>query len=155
MTFQISPLKLADFQALFSQTTEALAAQSILRVTADRPNAFPCRVSLQDADPGETLLLLTYEHQPALTPYRDTHAIYVRETAAESHPAPGEIPEVLRRRTLSLRGFTETGLMRGADLTEGKQIASALETMFANPEIAYIHIHNAKHGCYAARADRA
>jgi hypothetical protein len=154
MTFQIKPLKRARFQALFAQTTEELAAQSILRVTADSPHAFPCRVSLQDAEPGETLLLLNYEHQPALTPYRATHAIYVREHAEEAHPAPGEIPEVLRRRTLSVRGFTETGILQLADLTEGTDLATALQTMFANPDIAYVHIHNAKPGCYAARADR-
>jgi hypothetical protein len=78
MSFQIKPLPLAPFRALFAQSAEALAAQSILRVTADLPHAFPCRVSLQDAEPGETLLLLNYEHQPTATPYRATHAIYVR-----------------------------------------------------------------------------
>jgi hypothetical protein len=155
VTFQIKPLPLGRFRALFAQTTEALAAQSILRVTADHPNAFPCRVSLRDAELGETLLLLNYEHQPAATPYRATHAIYVLENAEEAELAPGEVPEVLRRRTLSLRGFTETGIMQSADFTEGPELATALATMFANSEISYAHIHNAKPGCYAARADRA
>jgi hypothetical protein len=155
MPFRISALPLAPFQPLFALSTEALAARNILRVTADSTAGFPCRVSLRDAAPGETLLLLNYEHQPAATPYRASHAIYVREAATEARPAPNEVPALFRSRILSVRAFTEAGLMIGADVTEGAALERLIDTLFADPRAAYLHIHNAKPGCYAARVDRA
>ncbi len=42
-----------------------------------------------------------------------------------------------------------------ADLVEGQNLAGALDRLLADPATAYVHIHYAKFGCYAARADRA
>jgi hypothetical protein len=33
-------------------------------------------------------------------------------------------------------------------------MAKAVERLFANPRSAYIHVHYARRGCYAARVDR-
>jgi hypothetical protein len=41
-----------------------------------------------------------------------------------------------------------------ADLAEGNQIATTIDRLFSNEAVAYIHLHFAKPGCYAARADR-
>lgn len=155
MTFRISALPLAPFVPLFTLDAEALAARGARRVIADRTPGFPCRVSLVDAAPGETLILTHWQHQPADTPFRASHALYVRESAVEARPDPGAVPELLRRRTLSLRGFDAAGMLVSADLTEGTALEPALETMLAAPEVAYVHLHYAKPGCYAARADRA
>jgi hypothetical protein len=92
MSFQISGLPLARFAPLFSMSDEALAALQIERRIADRKPGFPCRVSLRDAEPGERVLLLNYAHQPAGTPYRSNHAIFVREGAIEATPEVGEYP---------------------------------------------------------------
>ena len=152
--FQVKALPAAPFRALFGLNAAELAARQIVRVTADRLPGFPCRVSLRDADPGETLLLLNYTHQEAATPYRASHAIYVREQAEQAMPAPGEVPEVLRRRVLSVRAFDAQGMMLDADLADGRDLESAVQRFFENPGVAYLHLHNAKPGCYAARVDR-
>jgi Protein of unknown function (DUF1203) len=155
MDFRVSGLPLAEFAPLFSLTDEQLAARGIVRRTADERPGFPCRVSLKDAETGERLLLLNYEHLSVASPYRSSHAIYVREHAAEAQPAVNEIPEVLAIRLLSLRAFDEAGMMRSADVVHGKNIVSLIERMFGDEQVAYIHVHNAKPGCFAARIDRA
>jgi hypothetical protein len=154
MSFRISGLPLADFTPLFGRPETELASHGAIRMRADRRPGFPCRVSLRDAEPGETVLLLNYEHLSVATPYRSRYAIFVRENATEARLGPDEIPESLRLRLLSVRGFDESGMLRQADVTEGTGLAAAIERMFAEPEIAYLHLHNAKPGCFAARADR-
>lgn len=79
MSFTISGLPVEDFRPLFALNTEALAAQGIVRRVATAKPGFPCRIGLRDAEPGETVLLLNHEHQPADTPYRSSYAIYVRD----------------------------------------------------------------------------
>ena len=155
MTFRIVALDPAPFVPLFELSDAELAARHIVRHTATATPGFPCRVSLADAEVGETLLLLNFEHLPAASPYRSTHAIYVREGAAEAHPAPGEVPEVIARRLISARGFDAGGMMTDADVAEGPAIAPLIERLFADPAVVHVDLHNARPGCFAARAVRA
>lgn len=155
MSFQITGLSAAYFKPLYAMTDAELAARGIDRVVADAPDSAPCRVSLQDATPGERLLLLNYEHQPAVTPYRSAHAIFVREGSETAALAVGETPDVLRIRTLSVRAFDATGAMLDADLTEGLELEPLIARLFDDPGAAYLHVHYARRGCYAARVDRA
>jgi len=154
MSFQVSGLPVAQFTPLFGLSDAELAKRDIVRQTADQSPGFPCRVSLRDAEVGETLLLLNFEHLAVASPYRARHAIYVREHAAEAHVPVDEIPEVLRRRLLSLRAFDKRGMLLDADVTEGREIEPLIGRMFADRAVEYIHVHNAKPGCFAARVDR-
>jgi hypothetical protein len=154
MDFQISGLPLAEFKPLFALTDGQLAERHIVRRIVDEFPGFPCRVSLCDAEPGERVLLVNYEHLAVASPYRSRHAVYVRENAVEAHPAVNEVPEVLSRRLLSLRAFDDAGMLREADVVEGKQVVPVIERMLGDPKVAYLHVHNAKPGCFAARVDR-
>jgi hypothetical protein len=154
MSFQITALPRDLFAPLLALPDDALPARA-RRVVAQPGETLPCRVSLADADPGDTLLLLHHEHQPADTPFRAGHAIYVREQAEQAHPAAGEIPAVLRSRLLSLRAFDANGMMRDADIAPGAELEPAIARLLADPAVAYLHLHFAKPGCYAARVDRA
>ncbi len=155
MDFQISGLPLAPFAPLFALSDAELADRAIVRKVVEESPGTPCRVSLQDADVGERVLLLNYEHLPVSSPYRATHAIFVRERAVEAKPRVNEVPEVLARRLLSLRAYDSKGMMQTADVVQGREIRPAIEAMFADPKVEYIHAHNAKPGCFAARIDRA
>ena len=155
MSFRISGLPLTDFAPLLGRPDAELAQHGAIRMQVDRRPGFPCRVSLRDAEPGETVLLLNYEHLSVATPYRSRHAIFVRENAEEVHPEIDEIPESLRIRLLSLRAFDRAGMLRDADVVQGSDLAAAIERMLAQPEVEYLHLHNAKPGCFAARVDRA
>ena len=155
MSFQISSLPSSRFQHLFGRSDEELRAQGVIAKTANSKPGFPCRVTLSDAEPGTRMLLLNYEHQDAETPYRSSHAIYVIDGAADADLEPGEIPEQMRSRLLSVRAFTDDGMMLDADVVEGEKAGDVFERMFRNKKVAYLHAHFAKFGCYAARVDRA
>jgi hypothetical protein len=155
MGFQVVGLPSESFARFYGQSEAALAAQGIQVQIADDPVGFPCRVTLRDATPGARMLLLNFEHQPAATPYRSAHAIYVEDGAKEAHPVVGEIPQSLRGRLLSIRAFDAEGMMVDADVTQGTEAAPVFEKMLAQPRVAYLHVHNAKRGCYAARVERA
>ena len=155
MTFQIHALPSAPFAPLFALTDEELAARGALRRLADRRPGFPCRVSLRDAEPGETVLLLHYEHQPARSPFRASHAIYVREGAVPAQPEPGEVPEMLRSRLLSVRAFDDGGMLVDADVAPGTELEALAMRMLSAGPTSYLHVHFARPGCYAARIARA
>jgi len=155
MSFQISGLGVAQFSHLFGKDSEALAKSGVERMIVDNKPGYPCRVSLQDADIGDTVLLLNYEHQPALSPYRSSHAIFVREWADQTRPGKNEVPEMLRHRLISVRAFDSCGMMVDADIVDGRQLEAMIDRMLAIASVSYLHLHNAKRGCYAARVEQA
>ena len=155
MSFTISGLPVEDFRPLFALDTEALAAQGIVRRVATAKPGFPCRIGLRDAEPGETVLLLNHEHQPADTPYRSSYAIYVSQAAVETWSGRDTIPSAMRGRPIALRAFSEQGFLVGAEVIAGDHLETAIERQLATPGAAYLHAHNAGHGCFVARIDRA
>ena len=155
MSFRIVGLPVAPFAPLFGLDDHELAARGVVRRIADQRPGFPCRVSLRDADPGESVLLLNYEHQPVPGPYRSRHAIYVREYADECTPDINVIPQALSSRLLSVRAFDASGMMVEADVVAGDAVAPVINRQFANRAAEYLHLHNAKPGCFAARVIRA
>jgi hypothetical protein len=155
MTFQITALDPEPFAPLFELSDAELAARGARRVIADSNPGFPCRVSLEDAAIGETLILVNHPHLTGNTPYAASHAIYVRETAVRASPAPGEVPDVLHRRLLSVRAYDADAMMVEAEVLEGEALAPHLEALFARPDVAFVHLHNARPGCFAAAVRRA
>lgn len=153
--FQVQPLSVTPFLPLFGVSDEVLKAHGIVAQIADKTPGFPCRVSLRDAEPGERVFLLNYEHQPADTPFRASHAIYVREGVEDIRLAPGELAPVFTGRTLSVRAFDAAGMMVAAELAEGIAAGAVLEALLARENVAYLHVHFAKFGCYAAKVVRA
>ena len=153
--FQITPLPSRPFSHLFGKSDEELATLGVVATTADSKPGFPCRVSLRDAEPGERVLLLNHQHQPADTVYRSAHAIFVIEGADEASLPAGEVPDAMQARMLSVRAFSADHMMTDADLVDGKDAATLFERLLADPRVAYLHAHYAKRGCYAARIDRA
>jgi hypothetical protein len=154
MSFVISGLTAAPFIPLFDRTDAELGALGICACIADARPGFPCRITLEDAAPGERVLLLNYRHQTADTPYRSAHAIYVRAGATRTARVVDGVPAALRARMLSVRAFDAAGMMTDADLVDGAQLETLVERLFADAAAAYLHVHYAKRGCYAARVDR-
>jgi len=154
MSFRIRGLPSEQFAHLFDLSDEELASRGAIRRVADnRTPGYPCRVSLTDSREGDELLLVNYEHHDVQSPYRMRFAIYVRK-GEESYHAINEVPEQLRIRTLAVRAFDNLGMMIGWELVDGKDLEAAIERLLANPQSAYLHIHYAAPGCYAARVER-
>ena len=155
MTFRIRALPAAIFAPLSGMDEAALAARLVRRQVVDSCPGYPCRVSLEDARPGETVFLLNHVHHDAATPFRASHAIYVREGAESAQLQAGEVPEMIRSRIISLRAFDREGMMIQADIAAGEDLPARIDTLLGDPAAEYLHLHFAKQGCFAARVDRA
>ena len=154
MSFRVTGLSPEPFRPLFGLADEALALRGARRYTADGLG-FPDRIEISDAAPGETLLLVNYVHQPAATPYRASHAIFLREREVAATDMVDDIPPAMRARPLSLRAFDAAGLMVEGDLVDGSKAEALIEQLLADPAVAYIHAHYARRGCYAGLIERA
>jgi hypothetical protein len=154
MSFRVLGLSPDPFRPLFAMSDGKLRELGARRVIADDPR-MPCRVSMEHARLGEELLLLNFEHQPANTPYRATHAIYVRRAADKAYDVVDVIPEVLRSRLLAIRAFDAEHMMIDAEVCDGIQAADLFERFLSSAQTSYLHVHNAKRGCYATRVERA
>lgn len=156
MPFSITGLPLHEFEPLFQLDDAELASRGVLRQTVEGKPGYPCRITLEDAEPDESVLLLNYLHQPTDSPFRSSHAIYVREGASEQRQVHDEVPGALRGRTIALRAFDDAGMMIGAEMVAPDgELKPAIERGLAEPRVAYLHAHSAGHGCYLARIDRA
>jgi hypothetical protein len=152
MSFRISGLPTEPFAGLFNLSDDELREHGAVRRIAEH-NA-PCRISLTDAQPGDEVLLVNYEHHPVDSPYRMRFAIYVRR-GEEQYDAVDQVPEQLRARTLAVRAFDANAMMLAWEVVDGQQVEEVIERLFKDADAAYLHVHYAAPGCYAARVDRA
>ncbi len=154
MSFHIVGLSPEPYVSLYGLSDAALREKGVVRRIVDTSPGYPERIELRDADVGESVLLLNHTYQPALSPYHGRHAIFIREGARKAAQFTNEVPEVMGRRTLSLRAFNAEHCIVEADLVAGTEADGAINRLFALPNVAYLHAHYAKYGCFAARIDR-
>lgn len=155
MTYRIAGLDPSPFAHLIGCSDAELARQGAVRMTADSDFGFPCRVKLEDARAGESLLLVNHCSHEGDNPYRATHAIFVSENAREPAAYEDRIPPVFERRILSLRAFGTDGMMVDAALAQPGEADAVIRRLFEDPAVDHIDAHNATRGCFAARIERA
>jgi hypothetical protein len=155
MGFRISGLPLESFERFFALDAAGLESAGVVELVAAEEGTWPCRVSLQDAVPGERVLLLNYRHQPAASPYAASGPIVVRRAAGATRIAVNEVPAQQRSRLLSVRAYDERHWIVGGEVAPGTELEVVIGRYFADPRVSYLHLHNARYGCYAARVDRA
>jgi hypothetical protein len=155
MTFRITGLDVKPFEHLFGQTDDVLKRHGAKRYVADAKPNFPCRVTLEDAEVGEALLLVPYAHQTSPTAYASKGPIFVRERSTPCAEFRDEIPEQLAIRLISLRAYDQGGMMVDADVVDGKALKPLIERFLANAAVDHLHAHFARRGCYAALIERA
>lgn len=151
MTYQITGLDPEPFRPLFSLSDEELEIRGMRRMTVT-DNGFPCRVSLVDRPIGEQVILLNHVSHDVANPYRASHAIVVAD--ADRGEFVDQVPPVFVPRVLSMRGFDKDGMMAEALITQPGEADEGIRKLFANSDIAYIHVHNAARGCFSARVER-
>lgn len=155
MSFRITGIDSKPFEHLFGLSDEALKSHNARRYVAETKPGFPCRITLEDAEPGETLLLVPHAHQRSQTAYASKGPIFIRERHATPAEYRDEIPQQLKQRLISLRAYTSDGMMLDADVAEGRDLEPVIERFFGNPDVDYLHAHFARRGCYAALIERA
>jgi len=154
-SFRLHGVDPAPLLPLFDLDEVGLARHGALRCVASADHGFPCRISLQDARAGEQLLLLPYWHQAAATPYRASGPIFIRRGAAPAVLGPDEVPPYVASRLISLRAYNHGDRIATAEVLDGTAVADWLRERLDDPAIAYVHLHNARYGCYSCRAERA
>jgi hypothetical protein len=154
MSWRISGLSSKPFEHLFGLDDQALATHRAKRYRADAAPGFPCRTTLEDAQPGEDLLLVPFRHHDANTAYAAEGPIFIRERAAAPTTFIDEIPAQMACRLISLRAYDRQGMMVEADVIDGKELAGLIDRYFANEDVSYLHAHFARRGCFAAQITR-
>ena len=154
-SFRLHALESTQFAPLFELSDAELLDRGARRMQVDVHPGFPCRVSLDDAALGEEVLLLPFEHHAVDSPYRASGPIFVRRDAPKAQPEVDEVPAAIARRLISLRAYDVDHLMRAAEVVKGTEVGAALQRLFDDARIQRIDLHNAKPGCFAARATRA
>ena len=155
MNFRIKALDDREFVALFNLSNSELEKIGAVKMIVDEFPGFPCRVSLEDAEIGEEVILLPYQHHKTNSPYQSSGPIFVRKIAKSSIYEINEIPKMFNHRLLSLRGYDKNAIMKDASVIEGNNLKEQIFKIFENDDIQYIHIHNAKPGCYNCLVERA
>ena len=154
MTYRIQGLDPIPFEHLFELSDDELAERNARRVTAARKPGFPCRVTLEDADVGEEVILLDHVSHDVDTPYRSAYAIYVREGASEAANFVDQVPPVFEGRPLALPRFRQRRHAARRVLAMPGDADAKIRELFERPEVATIHAHNAAYGCFAAKIER-
>ena len=154
-SFQLVGLDHEPFQPLFALSDEDLQQYSARRCFASEAPGYPCRISLEDASLGEELLLLPYLHQPAASPYRSSGPIFIRRGATQRRWAVGEVPRYVTSRLMSVRAYDAAHMIVAATVCEGTDTAREIQQCFGQDDVAYIHLHNARRGCFSCQVVRA
>ncbi len=153
-TFQLSGLNHAQFLPLLNLTDAELGEQGIVRKQATSQPGFPCRISLEDAAIGDELFLLPYWHHQVNSPYKALGPIYIRIGVTQAILPPGLVPDYVTRRVISIRAYDQQNMMVAADVSPGIDMAQRIEQLLCDSDVSYIHLHNAKQGCFSCLASR-
>lgn len=69
-------------------------------------------------------------------------------------PNLNEIPGMLKVRPQSIRAYDIRGEMIDAVLASGEKIKTITKFLFENKAVEYLHVHNAKQGCFNCKIIR-
>lgn len=155
MSYVVKGLSSEAYRHLYGKSDAELTKFGVMRYVVDAKPGFPDRIEMRDVDVGETVLLLNHISMEKPSPYRSSHAIFIREGAQESFEAKNEIPEVMFSRLLSLRAFDENGMMIEAEVAKGDDIEAVVIRFLENEQVSHIDAHNAARGCFSGKIVRA
>lgn len=154
INFQIKSLEFKKFEYLFNLTDIQLIKINAKKLVVDESPGYPCRISLEDAKIGETIIAMSFMHHDVDSPYKSSGPIFIRQNSATAKININELPKVLENRHLSLRAYDSKNMMVNALTVQGNDIGNKIQYLFADNIVEYIHIHNANPGCFSCSVDR-
>ena len=155
MNFKVKALNHLEFKQFFEKSDIELKKQGIQRMIVDQKPGYPCRVSLEDAEIGDEVILMSYEFHKTNSPYTSRGPIFIRKGIETKEFNNNQIPLMLNHRLLSFRGYDKNGFMKIAKTEKGVDAKRVIIQLFENPKVEYIHIHNSSPGCYNCEVRRA
>lgn len=155
MTYRFESLDPALFADLAALDASGLAARHIVVSTVAPGDRAPCRLTLENAPAGETVLLVNHTHQPTPSPYGARGPIFIRRNALDRAPAIFDtVPPMLVGRQLSVRAYDADGMIVDGAVVEPADLDGHLVGLFARADVDEVHLHFPGRGCYAAKAVR-
>jgi hypothetical protein len=152
--FKFEALNHLHFEYLNDLSEAELLENNIKKLKVDKFPGFPCRITLEDAKINEDVFLLNYDFHNVNSPYRSNGPIFVRADQSMKTYEINEIPIMLHHRLLSIRCYSKDAMMVFADVSEGKFLKEKLHEILEDLNIEYIHLHNAKPGCFSCAVKR-
>lgn len=153
MNFKIIAIE-NEFNHLFNLNEDELRSKDIVKMVVDEKPGYPCRVTLEDAEIGEEIILFSFQHHKSDSPYQSSGPIFIRKNAVTPDLDVNEVPKMLLHRFLSLRMYDVKGMMIDAITIEGKKLKNEIKVILKNTLVDYIQIHNSSPGCYNCQVNR-
>ena len=154
MTYQINGLSPRLAKPFESVNDAKLATLGAVRMVATSKPGFPCRISLTNAEVGEEIILFHHISHDVDSPYRSAYAIFIRTGLTEAAHYTDEVPPIFQDRNLGMRAFGKDAMLKTAILSLPGNADKSIRELFELDEVAYIDVHNAAYGCFAARVER-
>ena len=153
-SFRVVPIPQAVADRIRETRKDGHGNTGIEPTRADAPRGFPCRVCLEEAKVGEEVLLFSYSPFERPVPYRSVGPVFVHARSCAPYGPRASVPELMRSRLISLRAYDSRDRMVECDVVDGAALEAMVARFFANPEVACIHAHNARAGCFVCRIER-
>jgi hypothetical protein len=126
------------------------------RRVVDRPG-FPCRHCLRPGEPGETMLLGSYDLPHPRGVYWTPSPIFLHARDCPRFESVDEIaPIVLANPLVSVRAYDaeEKCLYDLGEVCEGGAVAAPLMRALDDPRTRFVNIHTARPGCLLTAVER-
>jgi Protein of unknown function (DUF1203). len=151
-SFRIVPLP-TEIADTARQAVKAGAADHALS-TVDSPGSSPCRHCLRWAQPGERVILFPYAAIPPGHPYSETGPIFVHANECQRYSATNEYPADFRNGRV-FRAYDSNYNIIDAQVVDGSEPEVVIESLFQNPNIAFVDARSVTRGCFTFRVQRA
>ena len=151
-TFRIVPLA-TEIADAARRVGNAGAADHAL-ITVDEPGSAPCRHCLRWAQPGERVILFPYAAIPSGQPYSETGPIFVHANECQRYSATNEYPADFRNGRV-FRAYDSKYNIIEAEIVNGSEPEAVIESLFQNPDTAFVDVRSVTHGCFTFRVQRA
>ena len=151
-TFHIIPLP-TEIADAARHAVEAGASDHAI-VSANSPGSSPCRHCLRWAQPGERVILFPYAAIPSGHPYSETGPIFVHANECRRYSATNEYPADFRNGRV-FRAYDAKYKIIDAQVMNGSDPEAVIESLFQNPDTAFVDVRSVTHGCFTFRVQRA
>jgi hypothetical protein len=151
-TFHIVPLATEIADAARHVVNTGAADHAL--ITADSPGSCPCRHCLRWAQPGERVILFPYAAIPSGHPYSERGPIFVHANECQRYGATNEYPADFRNGRV-FRAYDSNYNIIDAQVMNGSEPEAVIESLFQNPDTAFVDVRSVTHGCFTFRVRRA
>jgi hypothetical protein len=152
-------LKIVSMPTAVAEMVRASMKAPLYRFPAHREIAAgraPCRHCLKLIRPQEEeLILFTYDAFHGQGVWPSPGPVYIHADPCASFVGNGHIPEEYCGQPLTLEVFGGNRERLGEQLVKETDGDRALQEIFGNAEVQYVHVRSTTAGCYLFRVERA